>query len=234
MKRLRQPEVLVMEERYATTMRLPNCMTRWSYACGHKGQADSAHYHSDLEDKRPDLKCGMTFPNSINQIFEDEYRFAMTIKAAKDMVEPFDFMYMGQSRSGVEIHAAVPKSRTLYANSRPRLSQEIRTMEEAFAELSVTSEKAENQGHTATCNPQVPSDNVQCVVDFVAHSTTTYAKGPKDEPVVPRIRSQKTARSRILNSDLIVDELAVLAARMSLHRLRCSRRAPKLPSRLRK
>lgn len=142
MNRLRQPEVLVMEEGYATTMRLPDCMTRWSYACGHKGQANSTHYHSDLEDKQPDLKCGMTSPNSINQIFEDEYRFAMTIKAAKDMVEPFDIMYMGQSRSGAEIHAAVLKSRTLYANSRPRLNQEIRTMEEAFAELSVTLEKA--------------------------------------------------------------------------------------------
>lgn len=193
MNRLRQPEVLVMEERYATTMRLPDCMTRWSYACGHKGQANSTHYHSDLEDKQPDLKCGMTSPNSINQIFEDEYRFAMTIKAAKDMVEPFDIMYMGQSRSGAEIHAAVLKSRTLYANSRPRLNQEIRTMEEAFAELSVTSEKAENQGHTVACIPQAPSNNVQCIVDSVAHSTTTYAKGSKDEPVVPRVRSQKTA-----------------------------------------
>lgn len=66
-------------------------------------------------------------------------------------------------------------------------------MEEAFAESSVTSEKTENQGHTVTCNPQAPSNNVQCVVDFVAHSTTTYAKGSKDEPVVPRVRSQKTA-----------------------------------------
>jgi hypothetical protein len=118
----------------------------------------------------------MTSPNSINQIFEDEYRFAMTIKAAKDMVESFDIMYISQSRSGVEIHAAVPKSRTLYANSRPRLNQEIRTMEEAFAGLSVTSEKAENQGHTVTCNPQAPSNNVQCVVDSVAHSTTTFAR----------------------------------------------------------
>ena len=99
MNRLRQSEALVMEERCATTMRLPDCMTRWSYACGHKGQANSTHCHSDLEDKQPDLKCGMTSPNSINQIFEDEYRFAMTIKAAKDMVEPFDIMYMGQSRS---------------------------------------------------------------------------------------------------------------------------------------
>ncbi|THZ49822.1 putative aconitate hydratase 2 [Aureobasidium pullulans] len=179
MNRLRQSEALVMEERYATTMRLPDY----------------------LEDKQPDPKCGMTSPKSINQIFEDEYRFAMTIKAAKDMVEPFDIMYMGQSRS--ELRSTLQfSSPAHYVNSRTRLNQEIRSMEEAFAESSVTSEKTENQGHTVTCNPQAPSNHVQCVVDFVAHSTTTYAKGSKDEPVVPRSLASSVSRGSIARRHL--------------------------------
>jgi len=235
MKRFRQSDVAPMKERYAAATKLPNVKRRWMYACGHKRQADSTHHQLGLEsEEQHDSKRRMTSPGSFHQIFEDEVQLeSKNIKAARDIVKAFANISLSQGRSEDEIRAVTSKSCTPSANFSPRLNQDIRSMENAFARLSVTSEIADNQAHMAVCDAQTSSSAAQSATSCVAPGVMTYTKGSKDEPVMPYVGSQQATRTCIMGTSRTFDKKLMPRGRCTLSRIRrrvIPRRPSKLPS----